>query len=176
MSVELHRHVAALVSDLTAEYGETTLVGKRIECSTEAYETLRSNFEQFGVVGGAGIRVRDGEDTLFARYDGADGWTDPGTSRQPGESYTDCAVRGVRESAGIEATVDGLAQIQLLYMSDWTDRPPVVNPYLSFVGSQVDGRTCCGVGVDALAWMDEPPERLLYEEIATLPVDERTDR
>ena len=168
--------MAALVSDLTAEYGETELVGKRISCSTETYETLRSNFERFGVIGGAGIRVRSGQSTLFVRYEGADGWVDPGTTREPGESYPECAVRGVREVAGIEATVKGLAQIQLLYLTDWTDRPPVVNPYLSFVGSQVGGRTCCGVGVDALAWMDESPTRLLYEEVATLPVDDRTDR
>jgi ADP-ribose pyrophosphatase YjhB (NUDIX family) len=172
VSVELLRHVNAVVADLAAEHGEIDLVGRRIECSTDAYDALRRTFEAAGVIGGAGIRVRsrDGAETLFVRYEGADGWVDPGDSRRPGESYRECAKRGVREATGIEATVEGLAQVQLLYMDDPTARDPIPNPYLSFAGTRTGGEIRPGEGVDAARWMAEPPETLLYGELAELPL------
>lgn len=132
MTADLCRHVNALVSDLAAEYGEVDLVGRRVECSYEEYNGLLDSFESFGVVGGAGIRIVRGGQVLLVRYEHAGGWIDPGDGRRPGESYVECAKRGVKEAAGVEATVDGLAQIQLVYLDDPTDRPPIPNPYVSF--------------------------------------------
>lgn len=170
VSVQLLRHVNGLVSDLVVEYGEIDLVGRRIDCSAETYDRLLEAFDTFGVIGGAGVRVTDGEHVLLVRYEGADGWIDPGDSRRPGESYSECATRGVRESTGIEAAVDGIAQIQLLYMNDWTDRDPIPNPYVSFRGTYENGTARPGENAASVRWMDERPTELLYDELAEHPL------
>lgn len=139
MSIELRRHVSALVSDFAAEYGEVDLVRRRVECDPTEYDAVVDSFETFGILGGAGVRiVRDGA-VLLASYERADGWIEPGAGRRPGESYTDCAKRGVRETAGTEAAIEGLAQVQLVYLDDPTGRPPVPNPYVAFRGSVAGG-------------------------------------
>ena len=173
VSAELLRHVNGLVSDFASEYGAVDLVGRRVDCSPDDYDALLEAFETFGVVGGAGIRVRDADDrTLLVRYDGADGWVDPGDGRRTGESYRECARRGVRETAGVEAAVDGLEQVHLLYMDDWTDRDPIPNPYISFGGwlrggsGPADARP--GDGVSKVQWTDEVPAELLYDELGEL--------
>jgi ADP-ribose pyrophosphatase YjhB (NUDIX family) len=170
VSVELRRHVSGLVSDFAAEYGEIDLIGRRIDCSAETHERLSETFETFGVVGGAGIRVTEGEKVLLVSYEAADGWIDPGDSRRPGESYTECARRGVREATGIEAAITDIAQIHLLLIDDPTGRDPIPNPYVSFRGTYESGTVRPGPDVASVRWTDEPPEELLYEELAEHPL------
>ncbi len=165
MSVSLHRHVNGLVADLAAEYGEIDVVGRRIDCSMKGYDRLLEAFESFGVIGGAGVRVLDRERMLLVRYEGADGWVDPGDSRRPGESYRECATRGVREATGIEATIEGIAQIHLLYLDDSTGRDPIPNPYVSFLGTGESGSATPGSDVESVQWSVEPPDELLYDEL-----------
>jgi ADP-ribose pyrophosphatase YjhB (NUDIX family) len=172
VSAELLRHVNALVSDFAAEFGEVDLVGRRVECAADDYDALVEAFERFDVVGGAGVRVRDGTGrVLLVRYEDADGWVDPGDGRRPGESYRECAERGVRETTGIEPVVDGLAQVHLLFMDDWTGRDPVPNPYVSFEGRVRRGDLRAGEGVAEVEWADELPDELLYEELGELSLD-----
>ena len=187
--LDLCRHVHALVADLAAEHGEVDLVGRRLECDADARDALVEAFDAFGVVGGAGVRVRDRKGrVLLVRYEGADGWVDPGGSRRPGESYRECARRAVRETTGVETTVGDLAQVHLLYMDDWTDRDPVPNPYGSYEGQVDDTGTGAGAGgseggsgaewhddvtnvavdVDEVRWAETVPGELLYEELAEL--------
>jgi len=169
VSVELLRHVNGLVSEFAAEFGEVDLVGRRVDCGADDYDALLETFERFGVVGGAGVRLRDDEGcVLLARYGGAEGWVDPGDGRRPGESYRECAERGVREATGVEAAIDGLAQVHLLYMDDWTGRTPLPNPYVSFEGHPRDSDARPGDGVAELRWAETVPEDLLYEELAEL--------
>ncbi len=170
MSVELLRHVNGLVSDLAAEHGEIDLVGRQIGCSAETYDTLLERFDTFGVIGGSGVRVTDSERILLVRYSGADGWVDPGDSRRPGESYTECAKRGLREETGIEATIDGIAQVHLLYFDDWTDRDPIPDPYISYHGIDKSGTVRAGLGVAEAQWRKEMPDELLYDELAEYPL------
>lgn len=207
MSVALTRHVRALVADLAAAHGEVDLVGRRVECEPDARDAIVDGFEAFGVVGGAGVRLRDADDrVLLVRYRGADGWVEPGAARRPGESYPACARRAVREATGLEAAIDELAQVHLLHVDDRTGRDPVPNPYVVYEGVPPDGavgtgeavpgsRECgfdedesgglesgevgCGEGdvdtwsrgpaVEAVRWAAEPPEELLYDELAELP-------
>lgn len=164
----LYHHVTALVSDFAAEYGEVDLVSRRVECSFDEYEGLLDAFDSFGVVGGAGVRVVREGNVLLAQYEHIDGWIDPGDGRRPGESYADCAKRGVRRATGVEATIDGLAQIQLVYLDDPTDRPPAPNPYISFSGSLVSDDIAAGEPITALQWADEPPDEVAYEELSEL--------
>jgi ADP-ribose pyrophosphatase YjhB (NUDIX family) len=169
VEVELRHHVNALVADLAAEYGEVDLIGRRVECDPDDRDAVVEAFDAFGVVGGAGIRVENESDrVLLARYEGADGWVDPGDGRRPGESYRECARRAVRETAGIEAAIGGLAQVHVLYMDDWTARDPVPNPYVSFAGRRRAGESCPGDGVAGLRWAETVPDDLLYEELAEL--------
>jgi ADP-ribose pyrophosphatase YjhB (NUDIX family) len=170
VSVELLRHVNGLLSDFAAEYGEIDLIGRRFDCSIETYDTLLETFDAFEVVGGAGVRVIDDDRVLLVRYEGADGWVDPGAGRRPGESYVACAKRGVREAAAVEAAIDDIAQIHLLYMDDPTGRDPIPNPYVSFLGTRESGTVRPGTGVASTRWADEPPEELLYEELAEHPL------
>lgn len=178
MSAELLRHVNALVADFAADYGEVDLVGRRVDCEAADRDAVRETFETFGVVGGAGVRVRDERGrVLLVRYRGADGWVDPGDGRRPGESFRECARRGVSEAAGVAANIEGIAQVHLLYMDDWTDRDPIPNPYVSFEGRLRDrdarpDDVHPGDGVADLRWADEPPGDLLYDELAELPLGE----
>lgn len=173
MSVELLRHVNALVSDLAAEHGEVDLVGRRVDCDPDDRDALVRTFEAFGVVGGAGVRVRDDAGrVLLVRFDGTEGWVDPGGGRRPGESYPECATRAVRETTGVEVTARGLAQVQLLYMDDWTTRGPVPNPYVCFHGELDGGDVEPGGGVAEVRWAGEVPEELLYDELAELSLGE----
>jgi ADP-ribose pyrophosphatase YjhB (NUDIX family) len=174
VSAELHRHVNALVADLAAEHGEVDLVGRRVDCQPDDYDALLDTFESFGVVGGAGVRLRDDDGrVLLVRFEGTDGWVDPGDGRLPGESYRECARRALGEIADIDAEIDGLAQVHLLYMDDWTDRQPVPNPYVCFDGQSVEAatETTPGDGVAALTWAESVPDDLLYDELAELSLD-----
>jgi len=170
VSTELRRHVGALVSELAAEYGEVDLVGRRTDCTPREYDALVESFSSVGVVGGAGVRVgRDGR-TLLARYGRIDGWIEPGAGRRPGESYRECAERGFEAATGLAASIEDLAQVQLVYLDDSTGRVPVPNPYLSFSGTVGEGEPTPGDGVVSLRWAATPPAELAYGELAELPL------
>lgn len=169
MSVtELVRHVNALVADLVAEHGRVDLVARQVDCDAADRNALLESFEAFGVVGGAGVRVQNNGRLLLARYEGADGWVDPGDGRRPGESYRECARRGVRETTGVDPEIGDIEQVHLLYMKDSRDRDPVVNPFVTFDGRQAGGESRPGEGVAEVAWFEEPPEELLYRELGEL--------
>lgn len=181
MSVELLRHVNALVSDLAAEHGEVDLVGRRVDCDPDDRDALVETFEAYGVVGGAGVRVRDpAGQVLLVQYEHLEGWIDPGDGRLPGESYRECARRAVLRTAAVETTVDGLAQVHLLFMDDWTDREPVPNPYVCFDGSlagddpveTANPPELAAEGVVEVRWAAEVPDDLGYGELAELSLGE----
>jgi ADP-ribose pyrophosphatase YjhB (NUDIX family) len=172
VSVELLRHVNALVADLAAEHGEIDLVGRRLDCDPDDRDALVETFESFGVVGGAGVRVRGDDGVLLVRYEDGDGWVDPGDARRPGESYRECANRALRDAAGVEADLTGLSQVHLLYMDDRTDRLAVPNPYLVFEGRRTDGPPAAGPGVAEVGWTESVPEEVVYEELAELSLSE----
>ena len=176
MSTELHRHVNALVADFAAEYGEVDLVQRRVECGLREYDALVESFDAVGVVGGAGIRIVRDDEVLLVQYGDIDGWIDPGDGRRPGESYAKCAKRGVRRTTGIEARIDGLAQIQLVHLDDPSDRPPIPNPYVSFFGSVVSEPAPPDGTATAIKWTAEPPEELAYDELSELPLCDRHGR
>ncbi len=166
MSVAVLRHVNGLLSDFAAEYGEIDLVSRRIDCSVETYDAILETFDVFGVTGGAGVRIADCERVLLVRYEGADSWIEPGDGRRARETYGECTTRGVRESTGVDTSIDGIEQIQLRYMDDSTGRGPISNPYVSFFGTYRSGTVCPRKNVASARLMDESPSELLYEELA----------
>jgi ADP-ribose pyrophosphatase YjhB (NUDIX family) len=166
----LHRHVAALLSDLAAEHGEVAVVRQRWDCDPDEYDALAETFETFGVVGGATVRVRDPDDRLLlVRH--ADGWADPGDARRPGEDYRECARRAVGSAAGVDIRLGDLAAVHVHLASDWTDRPPLPDPALVFEATPRAGGAPSpepGDGVTEAGWFhdDDLPEDLLYEGLA----------
>ena len=166
------RHVNALVADLAAEHGRVDLVGRRRTCAPAARDALVDRFEAYGVVGGAGARVHDDRGVLLVRYDETSGWLEPGAERLPGESYRECARRALAEVTPIEAALEELAQVHLLYMDDRTDRPPVPNPYLVFEGHTTGGSATSGRTNAETRWVGSPPSDPGYAELAELSLPE----
>ena len=172
VSVALLRHVNALVADLAAEHGEVDLVGRRMECEPGDRDAIVDRFDAYGVVGGAGARIYDDRGVLLVRYDETSGWLEPGAERLPGESYRECARRALAEVTPVEAAIDELAQVHLLYMDDRTDRPPVPNPYLVFEGRKTGGTAPSGRTNAETRWVGSPPSNPGYAELAELSLPE----
>ena len=162
----------ALVADLAAEHGRVDLVGRRLACAPAARDALVDRFEAYGVLGGAGLRVHGDRGVLLVRYEEAGEWIEPGAERRPGESYRACARRALTEATGLEAALEDLAQLHLLYLEDGTGRPAVPNPYLVFRGRRTDGTPRTRDGVAATRWVDSVPVDLGYAELAELPLPE----
>ena len=172
MSKELFRHVKALVSDFAAEHGELDLVGRRMECEPADRDALVDRFDAYGVVGGAGVRIHDDRGVLLVRYDETSGWLEPGAERLPGESYRECARRALAEVTPVEAAIEELAQVHLLYMDDRTARQPVPNPYLVFEGRKTGGSATSGRTNAETRWVGSPPSDPGYAELAELSLPE----
>lgn len=73
-----------------------------------------------------------------------------------------------RSDSQVGATIDGIAQIQLLYVDAPTDPPVVPDPY-SFLCSSKTETIQPRDGV-ITQWMDSQPEELPYNELAKLPL------
>jgi ADP-ribose pyrophosphatase YjhB (NUDIX family) len=166
----LGRHADRVVSELVAEYGRGDCIRRRWPCEPDTYDRLRETYGSVGVVGGAGALVTDTDGrALLVRYEGETEWSDPGTGRRPGESMAECAVRAVREAAGVECSVTDLAQVHLLYADDGTGREPVPRPFALFTARYESGEPrAVGEGVTEARWWDGLPPELRYEELREL--------
>jgi hypothetical protein len=84
VSVELCRHVNALVANLAADRATVDLASRCVECTPRGRDALMGAFDAFGVTGGAGVRVHDRDRVLLVRYTDDDRWIDPDDSRLTG--------------------------------------------------------------------------------------------
>lgn len=160
----------ALLSGLSAEYGEFEVREERWEQPTEGYETLLERFRA-ETNGGAGIWVRDPDaGVLLVRHEGEVGWSEPAGKREPGESFAETAVREVQEETGIQATIDGIIEVTLVTHVA-SDRPPLVSPILLFEGEPVDGTDPVPEDgeIAEVSWWREPPESVRYEAVRDYP-------
>jgi ADP-ribose pyrophosphatase YjhB (NUDIX family) len=99
------------------------------------------------------------------RYGDGQGWSDAGVTLQPGESFRDCAKRGVAATTGLNVTVGSMLQAHVLYADDWTDRDPIARPFVLFEAHQGSGQAEPHGEVVDLRWFDTPPTKLRYEEL-----------
>lgn len=166
----LRRHADRVVSDLVAEYGRADCIRRRWPCEPDTYDRLCETYRSVGVTGGAGALVTDVDGrALLVRYDGEGTWSDPGTTRRPGESHSACAARAVNEDADVECVVEDLAQVHLLYADDGTGRLPVPRPFALFTARHEAGEPRpVGDGVAAVRWWSALPDGLRYEELREL--------
>jgi ADP-ribose pyrophosphatase YjhB (NUDIX family) len=169
-AIELRRHVQALLSDLAAEHGEVEVIRRRWDCDAADYDALAETFQEFDVVGGATVRMRDPAGRLLLVRGEGEPWVDPGDARRPGEDYRECARRAVGEATGLAARLDDLAAVHIHVAEDPFDRPPLPDPALVFEatpqrGGAPDPRP--GDGVTQAAWFapDDLPDDLLYEDL-----------
>jgi ADP-ribose pyrophosphatase YjhB (NUDIX family) len=168
VTVDLLRHVNALVADLAAEHGRVNLIGRRRECAPAVRDAIVDRFESFGVIGGAGVRTSSDEGVLLVRYEEGGEWIEPGVERRPAESYRECAHRALADATGVDATLGGLGQVHLLYLDDGTGRQAVPTPYLVFQGQATDARATAGSGIAETRWVESPPSERAYAELAEL--------
>ncbi|WP_436930287.1 NUDIX hydrolase [Halosimplex halobium] len=164
--------VADWLADLRERGDGFERVEKRWELAPDAYERDRERIAA-GANGGAGIWVtNDAGEVLLVRNEGDDGWADPGGKREAGESFEAAACREVREETAVEATIAGVREAHVLELVDRTDpeRPALASLIVIFDGEHAGGEPRPREGeIAAVQWAAEPPETVLYPEVADRP-------
>lgn len=165
--------VQAHLDRLSETYGSFECVERTWRLPSEGYERAVERFEN-GTVGGAGVWVsNDDGSVLLVRDVGDDGWSEPAGKVEPGERPEVTARREVAEETGIECTIDDvlLAQVVETLDADAPGRTPVYRLIVIFAGTSVSGEVTPADGeIAAARWWDRHPERLLYDELETLPI------
>ena len=151
------RHLDRTLSALAAEYGRVEVVRERREVEPDEYDRVRSRADAMDAPGGAGAWVRDPDGRLLL-VETDEGWAEPGAPLRPGQEYVECATAAVSD-LGVDPVVTGLSHVHVRYLVDWTDRPPLPQPFAVF-GARADGRPDESA---ACAWHATLPDALLYE-------------
>lgn len=150
------RHTSRLLADLAAEYGEIEVIHDRIAATPDERDAIANRDGM--PVGGAGAWVRNPDGRVLL-VPGEDGWLEPGRTLRPSEDPIECAIRAVAECAGLEPTVTGLARVHVRHLDDWTDRPPVPQPFVVFLARAT------GDPVGEARWHGNVPDQLLYDSL-----------
>ncbi len=162
--LDAHRHVDRTLSELAAEYGRVEVVRERYEVDARTYEHLCDRVDAFDGCGGAGAWVRDPDGrVLLVETD--EGWAEPAAERRPGVEYVETAEAAVRDQTGLDPVLAGVERVHVRYVTDWTDRDPLPQPFVVFT-ARATGRPAC----DA-AWHDCLPEDTLYDYLSELSLD-----
>ena len=164
--VAASRHLDRTLATLAAEYGSVEVVGEAHDVEPDEYDRLDERADAFDGCGGAGAWLRD-EDGRVLLVAGEEGWREPGTTRLPDDDPADAARRAVREQTGLDPEFTDVRHVHVRFASDWTERPPIPQPFVVFEG------TTSGSPAEGARWHDSRPEDLLYERLAELPLAER---
>lgn len=145
-----------LLADLAAEYGTCSILHERVDATPDERDAAA---DASVAVGGAGAWVRDPDGRVLL-VDTPDGWAEPARPRRRGEEPVECALRAVRECAGLDAIITGLERVHVRHLDDGTGRPPAPQPFV------VLRARASGAPADGTAWHAERPDALLYEKLA----------
>jgi ADP-ribose pyrophosphatase YjhB (NUDIX family) len=162
--------VAALLDRLRTEYGDVQVVEKTWTVAPEAYERTRERIAAGGGDGAGIWLTNDDGEVLLVRNEGDEGWGDPGGKVEPDESVEAGAKRETREEAGVEAEITGVNEVHDVAVRDESAlaRPALHTPIVVFDGEYVAGDPRPRDGeIAAVGWFASPPERVLYDEVAT---------
>lgn len=162
--VDARRHVDRTLSELAAEYGRVEVVRERQEVDARTYERLRDRAGAFDGCGGAGAWVRDPEGrVLLVETD--EGWAEPAADLRPGEEYVETAEAAVRRQTGLDPVLAGVERVHVRYLTDWTDREPLPQPFVVFA-ARARGRP-----EGEAAWHSSIPGETLYAYLSALSLD-----
>lgn len=149
------------LSELEAVYGSFAIHQTTWEVPVEEYEAAVERFDR-GHVARVGARVENPDGTsLFVRDRSSDDdWEDPGGDVPSDERMADAVVRRVRETTGVECTVEGLVRATIVGIVDRSadESDPVYRLSALFQARYVDGEPRPGDGIEVVEWLDEPPE------------------
>ena len=163
-ATDARRHLDRTLSSLAAEYGDIEVIRERREVEPDVYDRLRERSAAFDGPGGAGAWVRDAEGrVLLVETD--EGWAEPAATRRPGQEYVECAETAVRD-CGVDAALTGISHVHVRYLTDWTDRDPLPQPFAVF------SARASGTPDGSAAWHATLPEDLLYAYLQELPLAE----
>jgi len=98
--------------DLAEQYEEFVEFTRHRRVQRPRFRTVAEDARDHGAPFGAhSLAYRPSGELLLVRHDGVDMWVLPGGELDAGESFTDAALRELREESGIEATIDGLGML-----------------------------------------------------------------
>lgn len=127
--------VADQLSRLTDEYGSVSV--HQLSWTVPAERYHRVTEAEDGERAIAGVHVTNAENNTLLVRDRHNEWVCPRGPVDTDESLEDGAVRNVRETTGIDCTVEDVERITIIGISDEEDRdrPPVYCLVVRFVGS-----------------------------------------
>ncbi|MDS0258224.1 NUDIX domain-containing protein [Haloarcula sp. S1CR25-12] len=98
--------------DLVEEYDGFVEFTRHRRVQRPRFRTVAEDARDHGAPFGAhSLAFRPTGELLLVRHDGVDMWVLPGGELDPGETFSDAALRELREESGIEATIDGLGML-----------------------------------------------------------------
>lgn len=126
-----------------------------------------------GTLGGAGAWTVDAEGrVLLVRDVDREGWHEPSGHHEPGETLAETARREVREETGLTVELDGVGLFQRLHVAPRSEgKPTLYRVAVVFTATPTGGELRPRPGeIAAVAWFEEHPESLLYDELRRLEV------
>jgi len=98
--------------DLCAQYGEFVEFTRHRRVQRPRFRTVAEDARDHGAPFGAHSRAyRSSGELLLVRHEGVGKWVLPGGELDPGESFTEAALRELHEESGIEARIEGLGML-----------------------------------------------------------------
>lgn len=167
------RRVDGALATLHQRWGVDRTVETRWAVPPAGYDRTAERFAA-GTVGGAGAWVaRDDGAVLLVRERDSEGWGEPAGKHEPGEAPAATARREVREETGLAVELDHVALAQRAVHVDRTDdaRPPIHRLVVVFAARRAGGTARPREdGVEAVRWVRDHPDELLYPALAELPI------
>jgi len=116
--------------------------------------------------------VRRDDEVLLVQPVDDDGWTSPGGTHEPGETYEETAVRETREEVGVEVELRGVLEA-IITRHEFGDRAVEWALGVIFDARYVEGEpTRQPAEIDDLRWFEAMPDEddLVFERTADYPV------
>lgn len=162
--------VVADLARLREEWGEFAVIAEREDAAGSDH--VPASLPEVPVYRYAGAWIRRDGEVLLVRPGDDDGWTCPGGTREPGETFAATARREVREETGVRCRPTGVLDATVtLVEADGRDSVTFVGAV--FHADHVGGQARPEPGeIDAVRWASEipPEEDLVFPRIADYPL------
>lgn len=166
------RAVESKLARLERDHGSFEVVEKTWSVTERWYDWTRQRTEE-GALGGAGVwLVGDDGEVLLVRRKGEDRWEEPGGKHEPDETFEETARREVREEAGVDPKLTGIAQAHHITVTCAdANCEPLEQLFVIFYGEPTEGTPRPREGeIEEVRWWADHPEYLHYEEIRDISI------